>query len=313
MIPMLRLQFIIFALIGIGFFVKKKGMVSREGQKNITDLVINVILPCNIVTSFVQELPESALRECATIFLISVGAEVLYMLYSEFAYRNVEENKKKCLTYGTLVSNAGFLGNPVAEGVYGPMGLMLASVYLIPVRVIMWSKGIAIFSGESDRRGTIKKVITHPCVIACMTGIVIMLAEIFANISIVPAWILSLLQTVGRCNTALSMMVIGMILSDIDLQQLLDRAVLRYTVDRLLILPGLLGLILLVLQRCGLVYGLSPRVSVLLAAMPAPATTSMLASKYDCAPDFATKMVIASTICSIPTIFLWGLLLKASG
>ena len=148
-----------------------------EGQKNITDLVINVILPCNIITSFVQELPDSALRECATIFLISVGAEFLYMLYSEFAYRNVEENKKKCLTYGTLVSNAGFLGNPVAEGVYGPMGLMLASVYLIPVRVIMWSKGIAIFSGESDRQGTIKKVITHPCVIACMTGIVIMLAD----------------------------------------------------------------------------------------------------------------------------------------
>ena len=158
MIPMLRLQFIIFALIGIGFFVKKKGMVSREGQKNITDLVINVILPCNIVTSFVQELPDSALRECATIFLISVGAEVLYMLYSEFAYRNVEENKKKCLTYGTLVSNAGFLGNPVAEGVYGPMGLMLASVYLIPVRVIMWSKGIAIFSGE------LRKYLHCPCV-----------------------------------------------------------------------------------------------------------------------------------------------------
>ena len=53
--------------------------------------------------------------------------------------------------------------------------------------------------------------------------------------------------------------------------------------------------------------------SVLLAAMPAPATTSMLSSKYDCAPDFATKMVITSTLCSIPTIFVWGLLLKASG
>jgi predicted permease len=47
--------------------------------------------------------------------------------------------------------------------------------------------------------------------------------------------------------------------------------------------------------------------------MPAAATTSMLSSKYDCAPDFATKMVITSTLCSIPTVFLWGLVLKASG
>ena len=75
----------------------------------------------------------------------------------------------------------------------------------------------------------------------------------------------------------------------------------------------LIGLILLLLNRCGLVTELPFRVSVLLAAMPAAATTSMLSSKYDCAPDFGTKMVIMSTLCSIPTIFVWGLLLKASG
>ena len=313
MIAMLRLQFIIFSLIGIGFVTRRKGIVSREGQRSITDLVINVVLPCNIVTSFVQELPDSALRDCAMIFLISVGMEAMCMVYSKVAYRNVEENKKKCLTYGILVSNAGFLGNPVAEGVYGPMGLMLASVYLIPVRVIMWSKGIAIFSGESDRRQTLRKVVTHPCVIACMVGIVIMLADLLAGVSIVPDWLFDMLKTVGRCNTGLSMMVIGMILSDIDMARLADSLVIRYTVERLLVVPGVLGLILLGLFRAGVVTGLSPNLAVLLAAMPAPATTSMLSSKYDCAPDFATKMVILSTLCSIPTIFLWGLLLKASG
>ena len=313
MIAMLRLQFIIFSLIGIGFVTRKKGIVSREGQRSITDLVINVVLPCNIVTSFVQELPDSALRDCAMIFLISVGMEAMCMLYARIAYRNVEEKKQKCLTYGILVSNAGFLGTPVAEGVYGPMGLMLASVYLIPVRVIMWSKGIAIFSGESDRRQTLRKVLTHPCVIACMVGIVIMLADLLAGVSIVPEWLFDMLKTVGRCNTGLSMMVIGMILSDIDFAQLVDGLVIRYTVERLIVIPGLLGLILLGLSRLGVVTGLAPNLAVLLAAMPAPATTSMLSSKYDCAPDFATKMVILSTLCSIPTIFLWGLVLKASG
>ena len=313
MIAMLRLQFIIFSLIGIGFVTRKKGIVSREGQRSITDLVINVVLPCNIVTSFVQELPDSALRDCAMIFLISVGMEAMCMLYARIAYRNVEANKQTCLTYGTLVSNAGFLGNPVAEGVYGPMGLMLASVYLIPVRVIMWSKGIAIFSGESDRRQTLRKVVTHPCVIACMIGIVIMLADLLAGVSIVPEWLFDMLKTVGRCNTGLSMMVIGMILSDIDMEQLMDKLVIRYTVERLIVIPGALGMILFGLSRLGVVTGLSPNLAVLLAAMPAPATTSMLSSKYNCAPDFATKMVILSTLCSIPTIFLWGLLLKASG
>ena len=313
MVAMLRLQFIIFSLIGIGFVTRKKGIVSREGQKSITDLVINVVLPCNIVTSFVQDLPDSALRDCVTIFLISVGAELLCMLYARAAYRNIDENKKKCLTYGILVSNAGFLGNPVAEGVFGPMGLMLASVYLIPVRVVMWSRGIAIFSGISDRKATLRKVVTHPCVIACMVGIVIMLADLLAGVAIVPELVFDMLKTVGRCNTGLSMMVIGMILSDIDLSQLVDRTVLRYTLERLLVIPGVLGMILFGLARLGVVSGITPNLAVLLAAMPAPATTSMLSSKYNCAPDFATKMVITSTLCSIPTVFLWGLILKASG
>ena len=298
MIPMLRLQFIIFSLIGIGFFTRKKGLVSREGQKNITDLVINIILPCNIVTSFLQELPDSALRDCVMIFLISVAAEALCMLYTKYAYNNVNENQKKCLT---------------AEGVYGPMGLMLASVYLIPVRIIMWSKGIAIFSGQSNRKDTFRKVITHPCVIACAIGIVIMLTDLFAGIALVPDWLFEMLYTVGRCNTALSMMVIGMILSDINLSELIDKTVIRYTIDRLLIIPGVLGMILFALYKCGIVSGLAPRLAVLLAAMPAAATTSMLSSKYECAPDFATKMVILSTLCSIPTIFVWGLLLKGAG
>ena len=109
------------------------------------------------------------------------------------------------------------------------------------------------------------------------------------------------------------MMVIGMILSDIDFAQLVDGLVIRYTVERLIVVPGVLGLILLGLSRLGVVTGLAPNLAVLLAAMPAPATTSMLSSKYNCAPDFATKMVILSTLCSIPTIFLWGLVLKASG
>jgi predicted permease len=122
-----------------------------------------------------------------------------------------------------------------------------------------------------------------------------------------------MLQTVGRCNTGLSMMVIGMILSDIQLSELVDKTVIRYTIERLLIIPGVLGIILFALYKCGIVAGLAPRLAVLLAAMPAAATTSMLSSKYDCAPDFATKMVILSTLCSIPTIFLWGLILKSAG
>lgn len=309
MIAMMKLQFIIFSLIGIGFFSRRTGLVSRDGQRSVSELVINFILPCNILTSFVQELPRGILKDCMVIFLISAGIEVLSVLYGNFAYRNVDEKKKKDLSYGLFVSNAGFMGNPIAEGVYGPTGLMLASVYLIPVRVMMWSRGIAVFSGQSDKKNTLKKVATHPCVVACFLGIITLLVNFFAGINLIREPLLSLLQTVGRSNTALSMMVIGMILSDIDLSCLVDSLVLRYTIERLVLIPAVIGGILFLLSKAGLVSGIAPRLSVLLAAMPAAATTSILAAKYDCDPEFATRMVIFSTLCSILTVFVWTLIL----
>lgn len=304
MVALLKLQFIIFALIGVGFFTRRKGMVSREGQKNITDLVINIVLPCNILTSFSQEFAEGTMRQCLMVFLISAGIQVFCVLYGRIAYPGETEEHKKCLAYGIICSNAGFLGNPIAEGVFGSVGLMFASVYLIPVRVMMWSAGIAIFSGEHDLKGTAKKVVTHPCVLACAIGLFMMVQG-----WIFPEPLLSLLQTLGRCNTALSMLVIGMILSDIDLKNLADKTVARYTVERLVLIPLLIWIVLLPLVRAKILSSFTVNLSVLLAAMPAGATTSMLASKYECSPDFATRMVILSTLCSIPTIFLWSIVL----
>lgn len=39
------LQCTIFMLVAVGCFLKRKGIVNREGQKCITDLVIDVVLP----------------------------------------------------------------------------------------------------------------------------------------------------------------------------------------------------------------------------------------------------------------------------
>lgn len=294
---LLILQTTIFVLIATGFFVKRLGLVSKEGQKNITDLVINVVLPCNIITSFTIEAGPETFRDCASIFAVSVGIQIFCVVYGKILYRRQDENRRKCLRYGTICSNAGFLGSPIAEGLFGETGLMYSSVYLIPVRVMMWSEGIAIFSGEKNFRSMAKKVATHPCVVACIAGILLMAGKIT-----LPDFILTPLSTLGQCNTALSMLVIGMILAEIDLKTIFDKTVLWYSLNRLVVIPLVIYLVCLPLPVSATIRG----ISVLLAAMPAGATTSMLAAKYDRDPGFATKLVVFSTLCSIPAIMIWS-------
>ena len=69
------------------------------------------------------------------------------------------------------------LGIQSRRGIYGVEGLVLASVYLIPQRIMMWSSGLAVFSGTSDKKKTLKKVMTHPCILACVLGIILMVMD----------------------------------------------------------------------------------------------------------------------------------------
>lgn len=301
MTELLTLELSIFAMIAVGFMVRRIGIVGEQGEKNLTDLVLLVILPCNIFNSFMTRLTGSMATDCLWVLGISIGIQALAVGYGKLFFRRQPQARRMNLEYAMICSNSGFLGNPMAEGVYGSIGLMLASIYLIPQRIMMWSEGLAIYSGSKDPRAAAKKVLTHPCVVSCFLGLAVMLAEID-----VPAWLLAPVQTLAKCNTALSMLVIGMILARIDFRGLVDGTVALFTLHRLVILPLVVYLICLLLPISPIVRG----VSVLLAAMPAGATTTMLALKYDRDPQFATKLVVFSTLCSIPAVMLWSLLLR---
>ena len=103
------------------------------------------------------EFSKDTLIGFADIFIISLVIQAGCVVLGRLSYRKQPVQRQKCLQYGFICSNAGFLGNPVAEGVFGSMGLALASIYLIPQRVMMWSSGLAIFSGTTDRKAILKK------------------------------------------------------------------------------------------------------------------------------------------------------------
>ena len=294
------LELNIFIMMGAGFLIRRIHVVGREAERVVTDIVLNVVLPCSIINSFQGDQAGPGTGDLVTVLLISVGIQFLSLLYGKIAFPRESADRRVNLAYAMICSNAGFLGNAVSEGIYGAAGLMMTSIYLIPQRIMMWSEGLALYSGVSDRRATVRKVLTHPCVIACFLGVALMAAGIR-----IPAAILDPVRQLGRCNTPLTMLLIGMILSEIDLKHLADRTVLVFTFHRLVLMPLVVYLACLLLGVDRTVTG----VSVLLAAMPAGATTTMLSAKYGRDPQFATRLVVFTTLCSIPALFAWSLVL----
>ncbi|MGB8451770.1 MAG: AEC family transporter [Anaerocolumna sp.] len=297
---LINLQGMLFLLVAVGVILRKKNILPKAGTTILTDLVIYIVLPCNIINSFFIKFDLELLKNFLIILLISCSIQLGCLILSNTLYNKQKPGMKKVLQYGTVCSNAGFMGNPIAEGVFGSAGLLMASIYLIPQRIVMWSAGISYFTESPDRKTVIKKVITHPCIVAVYIGLVIMLF----NISL-PPFMENTIKSISGCTTALSMILIGTILAEVNMRTTINKIAIYYALIRLILIP------LLVLAGCRLfqVNSLLTGVSVLLAGMPAGSTTAILAAKYDGDYIFATKCVVFTTLVSMITIPLWCLIL----
>lgn len=297
---LISLQLRMFLLMLAGLFFRKKNIITDEGKKNLTDLVIYLILPCNIVKSFMIEYDGSIIKNFGLILFISVLIQIFCAVLARILYQKTPSEHKPVLMYATVASNSGFLGNPVAEGVFGSMGLALASVYLIPQRIVMWSAGVSYFTGGSDRKTVVKRVATHPCILAVFLGMIFMIAKVR-----LPSFLDAALKDIGNCNTAMSMMVIGTILADVRWKDMLDKSLFLFSGLRLILIP----MVVYVGCLSGNVDALVTGVSVLLAAMPAASTTAILAVKYGGDAVYAGKCVVLTTVLSLVATPLWSMLL----
>ncbi len=297
---LLNLQGMLFLLVAAGVVMRKKGILPEGAKTILTDLVIYLILPCNIINSFFIEFNLDILKGFAVILTIAGLIQIGCLMFAKIFYNREPESRRKVLQYGTVCSNAGFMGNPIAEGVYGAEGLMYASIFLIPQRIVMWSAGVSYFTESPDRKTVVKKVLTHPCIIAVYIGLVLMITQVP-----LPAFLQNTIRSVGGCTTTVSMILIGAILAEVEPGSILDWGIIRYAFIRLFLLP----LLVYVCCRAFHVTPLLSGVSVLLTGMPAGSTTAILASKYEGDYIFATKCVVVTTLLSLVTIPLWCMFL----
>lgn len=137
----------------VGWLIRRVGILTKEGKKCLTDLILYVILPCNITKAFISEKLDSELwSSMIVVLIVAILIQILCTVISAFAYRRMEEGQKEVFQYATVCSNAGFMGNPLSQAVFGDLGLLYTSIYLIPQRIVMWTAGVSYFTRASDKK-----------------------------------------------------------------------------------------------------------------------------------------------------------------
>ncbi|MCD8122877.1 MAG: AEC family transporter [Clostridiales bacterium] len=317
---LLTLQCTMFLLAGIGVVLKRTGVLPDSAKGILTDFVLYFILPCNIINSFRVEFDRSILGKFAVVLGVSVLVQALSYTLSKLLYNHKPAEVKRVMQYCTIVSNSGFLGLPIAESIYGAEGMMYASVFIIPMRIMMWSAGISCFTESPDLKSVVKKLVVHPCIVAVYIGLGLMIFQNPLNqfltaipegtvvgmaVTVVTGTLSKVVRSAGNCTTTLTMILIGMMLAEVHPREMLNTDAWMMTGIRLLLIPGV---VFLFCRAVGLPHLLGS-ICVLMTAMPAGSTSAILAAKYGCDYTFASKCIVISTLLSLLSTPVWVMIL----
>ena len=97
----------------------------------------------------------------------------------------------------------------MVQSLLGAPGVAQLNMYMLFVRLYCWSYGLSLYTGvKSDWCSSVRRLLLHPCMIATGLGLLVMVTE-----WPVPAVLTGTAEYFSGCLMALSMLLIGAVLS----------------------------------------------------------------------------------------------------
>ena len=84
---LLRLELVLLLLTGLGCFLYKRRLLTEDGRKCLTDIVTDVVLPCNIFLSFLGSGGADLLRTSLVTVILSIVTIVGGSILGWFLFR----------------------------------------------------------------------------------------------------------------------------------------------------------------------------------------------------------------------------------
>lgn len=289
MIPILLEQLVTMGIYSlIGFLLHKRAMVGPDGCAAFSTLLLYVILPCVIISSFMQE----ATVETTRMLVLSIALAAI-LLALAMAMSKILFSKNPVMEFSSSFSNAGFMGLPLIESVLGENAIIYSVGFIALLNILQWTYGLHLLM--PSEKLCIKSVIKNPLVIAFFIGIILYLLPWE-----VPAIITTPLSAIAKCNSPIAMIILGYYLYEIKFSHIV-RDVKMYLVSgsRLLIIPLLSILLLRFIPELTTTFKLS---LVMVLSCPVGINVAIYAKKAAADYHSAVVAVCQSTILSLATI-----------
>jgi predicted permease len=250
-----------------------------------------------VITSFSLTYDETIRDNVAKAFYYSFAVYIIMIIASKLLMMPVKNERKIIMHFSNIFTNTGFIGFPILNVIYGPEAVIYGSIFNVFFNIFIWTYGIIIFKGKMEKeefKKELLKALKNPSLIAVYIGITMMIFNIK-----LPEVIFRSVSSVGSMTGPLSMIIVGALAYKVNIKEYLKEWTLYYgTAVNLIIIPAILYLISLLIKDRSIVANSV----IILGAMPAGAMTSIFADHFDIQRDYASVVVVTTTLLSVFTI-----------
>lgn len=299
---LIKQVFIMFVLMAIGFVAYRKQILSNQGTKDIGKLLLNVAIPMIVISNFCVEKSAEKTAELFESALLSFLCMALSVAFAYLAYHK----KDRIAEFSAAFSNAGFIGIPLVQAIFGSGAVFYISVMIVLINVLQWTYGVYTITDDKSVMD-FKKIMKNPLILSVGIGIVIY----FLNIRL-PKIAMDIISSISAINTPLAMIVSGVYLAQSDLLNAMRKKdAWLLSLSRLIVIP----LIVMLVFRFLPFGSTAMKLSILLAsACPVGSNVAVFAQQYDKDYRKGVEYVCVSTLLSILAlplvIFVANLLFK---
>lgn len=288
-----------FLLMMVGVICSKCGLISAEGNRTLSNLLLMLINPLLLVNAFLKEFDPGIMPALLITALACALMHLIAIPIAHFAIREKGNPDYGIERFSAIYSNCGFVGIPLVNSLFGSKGVLLVSVYLIVFNTITWTHGLTLITGDTSLK-QIKKGLLSPVVIGALTGLCIFLLHIPVH-----PILKDTVAYIADMNTPMVMLIAGSSLARTDvLKALKSRGIYLVIALKLLIIPVILLLVLSLLPGEPYIY----MTVLVLAACPTAATGIAFAIRFNKNPLYASEIFALTTVASMVTIPLIVLL-----
>ena len=91
LLELCNLQGSLFLMILAGAVLKRRGIISKEGEKCLTDLCVNIVIPCNIVKSCLISFDASIFKTCGLLLAVGFVLQLVCVALNKVLFKEYSE------------------------------------------------------------------------------------------------------------------------------------------------------------------------------------------------------------------------------